>query len=129
MNTFTRLKFLKNSSRASAGAFVSMNGFDFFASPRAKSIKQNEFLATTPLPVQVVIDDVGWWSGHDGSRQQEPFRTGILRNHVPASHKYFGFDTDVLTIDRGKDVLSWDAPGVPPTGRLSGPTCGMHRSG
>jgi hypothetical protein len=40
-----------------------------------------------PMPVQVVIDDVGWWSGEDGSQRQEPYRTGINRNHVPADYQ------------------------------------------
>lgn len=40
-----------------------------------------------PMPIQVVIDDVGWWSGEDGSKRQEPFRTGISRNHVPADYQ------------------------------------------
>ena len=40
-----------------------------------------------PLPIQVVIDDVGWWSGKDGSANQEPFRTGIARNHVPEDYQ------------------------------------------
>ena len=34
--------------------------------------------ASIPLPIQVVIDDVGWWSGKDGSLYQEPYRTGII---------------------------------------------------
>jgi hypothetical protein len=40
-----------------------------------------------PMPLQVVIDDVGWWSGEDGSKRQEPYRTGINRNHVPADYQ------------------------------------------
>ena len=39
------------------------------------------------MPIQVVIDDVGWWSGEDGSKKQEPYRTGINRNHVPADYR------------------------------------------
>ncbi len=39
-----------------------------------------------PRPIQVVIDDVGWWSGRDGSAQQEPFRTGISRHHTIADY-------------------------------------------
>ena len=39
-----------------------------------------------PLPIQIVIDDVGWWCGADGSAGQEPYRTGIMRNHVPADY-------------------------------------------
>jgi hypothetical protein len=40
-----------------------------------------------PMPLQVVIDDVGWRSGMDGSKWQEPYRTGINRNHVPADYQ------------------------------------------
>jgi hypothetical protein len=43
--------------------------------------------AVVPMPIQVVIDDVGWWSGHDGSKQQEPYRTGIQRDHVPEDYE------------------------------------------
>ena len=32
----------------------------------------------------------------------------------------------LLTIDRGHDVLPWDATGISPTGHITGPTCGMH---
>jgi hypothetical protein len=39
-----------------------------------------------PMPLQIVIDDVGWWSGKDGNDVQEPFRTGIDRNHVPEDY-------------------------------------------
>lgn len=40
-----------------------------------------------PMPLQIVIDDVGWWSGKDGHDVQEPFRTGIDRNHVPEDYE------------------------------------------
>jgi hypothetical protein len=43
--------------------------------------------AVIPMPIQVVIDDVGWWSGRDGNAVQEPYRTGINRNHVPADYQ------------------------------------------
>jgi len=39
------------------------------------------------MPIQVVIDDVGWWSGKNGSKWQEPYRTGIDRNHTPADYQ------------------------------------------
>lgn len=294
--TANRRAFLKNGLAASAGILTGMESIDLLASAVIKKEVENNFYVKIPLPVQVVIDDVGWWSGHDGSKQQEPFRTGINRNHVPAdyaaivelakaleirpqaaivlcewdkenilrqlptatwmgndwdnsrwvgewmeeaagiireneqyieltlhgvgheywengrftraewadengwmrpqeqvekhlnffekimqqhqlgsfpdsfvptaflhgfgrtpghktsmaeilskrgikyintpfhsmynanaiNHTYFGFDSDVLTIDRGKDVLPWNATGIPPAGRLQGPTCGMH---
>lgn len=40
-----------------------------------------------PLPIQVVIDDVGWWSGTDGHERGEPYRTGIARDHQPADYR------------------------------------------
>jgi hypothetical protein len=45
------------------------------------------FTVVIPMPIQVVIDDVGWWSGKDGHENQEPFRTGINRNHVPEDYE------------------------------------------
>ena len=42
--------------------------------------------AQIPMPLQIVIDDVGWWSGEDGGKKNEPFRTGIARDHVPADY-------------------------------------------
>jgi hypothetical protein len=48
---------------------------------------QDGVTALIPMPIQVVIDDVGWWSGEDGSQRQEPFRTGIRRRHVPADYR------------------------------------------
>jgi hypothetical protein len=50
-------------------------------------LSKNETTVIIPMPIQVVIDDVGWWSGQDGSEQQEPYRTGIGRNHVPADYE------------------------------------------
>lgn len=41
---------------------------------------------SVPLPIQIVIDDVGWWSGADGHQRGEPYRTGIARDHVPADY-------------------------------------------
>lgn len=43
--------------------------------------------ACVPMPIQVVIDDVGWWSGEDGHTKQEPYRTGIGRGHVPEDYR------------------------------------------
>jgi len=42
--------------------------------------------ACIPLPLQIVIDDVGWWSGRDGHAAGEPYRTGMTRDHVPADY-------------------------------------------
>ena len=40
-----------------------------------------------PLAIQVVVDDVGWWSGENGTlTSNAPYRTGINRRHVPADY-------------------------------------------
>ncbi len=39
-----------------------------------------------PLPLLMVIDDVGWWSGEDGHSRGEPYRTGVGRAHVPSDY-------------------------------------------
>lgn len=70
------------SSLAIAGGVVIRNlpAFPDMMSDKAVS-------AMIPMPLQVVIDDVGWWSGEDGSKWQEPYRTGIHRNHVVADYQ------------------------------------------
>lgn len=39
-----------------------------------------------PMPLQIILDDVGWWSGRDDSARNGPFRTGIPRDHVPSDY-------------------------------------------
>lgn len=52
-----------------------------------RTMRDSDIKVTIPMPIQIVIDDVGWWSGEDGSKLQEPYRTGINRNHVPADYQ------------------------------------------
>ena len=40
-----------------------------------------------PIALQLLIDDVGWWSGKDGGEHGEPARTGIQRDHVPEDYE------------------------------------------
>ncbi len=40
-----------------------------------------------PMPLQIVVDDVGWWSGSDDSEKGGPGRTGIARDHVLADYE------------------------------------------
>ncbi len=82
----SRRDFVKDTAKlASAMAvFGSPSVINSF-SVKNKSIKKLQVFI--PMPIQVVIDDVGWWSGEDGSKQQEPYRTGINRNHVPADYQ------------------------------------------
>nr|NJM03197.1 hypothetical protein [Desulfobacula sp.] len=41
---------------------------------------------TIPMPLLVSIDDVGWWKGANGSGVNQPFRTGMPRDHVPEDY-------------------------------------------
>ena len=52
-----------------------------------RTIDRHGVSVTIPLPIQMVIDDVGWWVGPDGSSRQEPYRSGISRDHVTADYE------------------------------------------
>lgn len=84
-NKITRRKFVSKTATVAfglaAGSTIAQSSTSF-AGSRAGHVR-----AIVPMPIQVVIDDVGWWSGEDGNEQQEPFRTGIKRNHVPADYQ------------------------------------------
>jgi hypothetical protein len=47
---------------------------------------ENDIQLTIPMPLQVIVDDVGWWSGKDGSHINQPFRTGMSRDHAPEDY-------------------------------------------
>lgn len=47
---------------------------------------ENDIQLTIPMPLQVIVDDVGWWSGKDESHINQPFRTGMSRDHVPEDY-------------------------------------------
>ena len=83
----TRRKFMKKSIQSTATIGVGVTGSHLLASCGTTKSSEFSVTATIPLPIQVVIDDVGWWSGKDGSEYQEPYRTGINRNHVPADYQ------------------------------------------
>lgn len=38
--------------------------------------------AVIPMPLQIVIDDVGWWRSDDGHLFGEPYRSGLGRAHA-----------------------------------------------
>lgn len=80
MKSLNRRTFIKTAALLSSASLA----------PKSKAIVMNSdqsFTVVIPMPIQVVIDDVGWWSGKDGHENQEPFRTGINRNHVPEDYE------------------------------------------
>jgi hypothetical protein len=82
MNILNRRDFMKGAARIPAGTMALNLG-----SGRSQELGAAGITAAIPMPIQVVIDDVGWWSGRNGSKEQEPYRTGIQRNHVPEDYQ------------------------------------------
>lgn len=86
MKKVNRRNFIKKSIQGTAAITggLTMVNLNALAGKRTES---GGVTAVIPMPIQVVIDDVGWWSGKDGSKYQQPYRTGIARNHVPADYQ------------------------------------------
>lgn len=87
MAKISRRKFVKKIIGTSSGIVLMGSTDPLMSSHNNMNICSNNLQVFIPMPVQVVIDDVGWWSGKDGSKTQEPYRTGINRNHVPEDYK------------------------------------------
>ena len=87
LKIFNRREFIKKTTLMTAGMACGSATLPFAGSGKEVIASEHGITATIPLPVQIVIDDVGWWSGKDGHEQQEPYRTGIDRNHAPADYE------------------------------------------
>lgn len=83
MDLIRRRDFLRQSMQLTAGLALT----NTMQGRGGQKVEQAGMMASIPRPVQIVIDDVGWWSGEDGSARQEPYRTGIKRGHVPADYQ------------------------------------------
>ena len=87
MKQLSRRKFVKGAMKTTLALALTNSTTNLFAFEMMKKLSKSNITAVIPMPIQVVIDDVGWWSGQDGSKWQEPYRTGISRNHVPADYR------------------------------------------
>jgi len=83
MHNMTRREFTRKSALMGAGLAAS----NFVAFGGTRYVRNADLSVFIPMPIQIVIDDVGWWSGEDGHESQQPYRTGISRNHVPADYQ------------------------------------------
>jgi len=83
MQQITRREFTRKFALIGAGLATS----NFVAFAEKRPVRNDELSVTIPMPIQIVIDDVAWWSGEDGNKRHEPYRTGIGRNHVPADYQ------------------------------------------
>lgn len=50
----------------------------------------NDLIVSLPMPIFLVVEDVGWWQGRDGSADNEPFRNGFSRRHCLADYQALG---------------------------------------
>jgi hypothetical protein len=87
MRALNRRDFMKGAVQIAAGLSAGTTAPNLMSSSSSLQLNAKGVTAVVPMPIQVVIDDVGWWSGQDGSKQQEPYRTGIHRNHVPEDYE------------------------------------------
>ena len=70
----------------------------------------DDITISIPMPLIISIEDVGWWSGVNGSGFNQPFRTGMPRNHVPEDYTALanlgkGLDMKVIA---GFVLCEWD---------------------
>ena len=87
MKKIDRRVFVKTIPKITAGILIGVNNPKLSTFWKKVDMSSNDIMAVIPMPIQVVIDDVGWWSGKDGSKQQEPYRTGISRDHQPVDYE------------------------------------------
>lgn len=67
-----------------------------------------------PRPLLVTVDDTGWWLGQDGSADNQPFRTGMPRKHVPEDYEaLIALGKGVnMKIPAGFVLGEWDETGI-----------------
>jgi hypothetical protein len=81
-------------------------------------IQLMDMIITLPMPVFLVIEDVGWWQGVDGSCQpyqqqpfrQEPFRNNLRRRHCLEDYQALTHLAERLSmrIGLGMVMCEWD---------------------
>lgn len=63
-----------------------------------------------PMPMLLVVEDVGWWQGHDGSSQNQPYRNNLNRRHCLADYQALARLAEKLKIGivLGMVMCEWD---------------------
>lgn len=76
----------------------------------APCLRHDDFEITLPMPLFLVVEDVGWWQGHDGSARQEPYRTGMGRRHCLADYQALASLAERLSmrIQMAMVLCEWD---------------------
>ena len=73
-------------------------------------VRYKDFDVFLPMPVFVVIEDVGWWQGEDGSAAQQPYRNAFPRRHCLADYQALVRLADRLGVRLGLGMVlgEWD---------------------
>lgn len=82
-----------NNSRPTGGILLRE---DPFLSETIELREGAVFEGCIPMPLQIVVDDLGWWFGRDGWLENQPCRTGIERNHC--------YEDYVAAVHLGKEL-------------------------
>ena len=53
-------------------------------------VEDERFSLSLPMPLFVVVEDVGWWQGEDGSAHHQPYRNAFPRRHCLADYQALG---------------------------------------
>ncbi len=75
-----------------------------------KTVQLEHHTVSLPLPLFLVVEDVGWWQGHDGSAGNEPFRNNFPRRHCLADYRALARLAERLSmrIALGMVLGEWD---------------------
>lgn len=73
-------------------------------------IQSGDITVSLPMPVFLVIEDVGWWQGFDGSSCQEPYRNDLIRPHCLEDYQALAHLAKRLSmrIVLGMVMCEWD---------------------
>jgi hypothetical protein len=73
-------------------------------------IQLKDILITLPMPVFLVIEDVGWWQGADGSFYGQPYRNNLGRDHCLEDYRALAHLAKRLSmkIAIGMVMCEWD---------------------
>lgn len=66
-----------------------------------------------PMPLYLLVEDVGWWQGFDGSASQEPYRNNFCRRHCLADYEALASLAKTLGMRIGLGMVlgEWDRLG------------------
>jgi hypothetical protein len=75
-----------------------------------KTVQLGQHEISLPMPLFLVIEDVGWWQGYDGSENNEPYRNNFPRRHCLADYRALARLAERLSmrIALGMVLGEWD---------------------